>query len=161
LIYAKRIHEADTIKHFLTVPELWDRISESGQKAEEFEPTMIDCVHWVGLFEESKMFGIGLCHPINNTTCMVHINIKREYRQRLGKQGGKLFLEYIVKKTDFQKVNAEVPVIYKNVAKFTEKMGFKIEGLNKKSINKNNTLHDQIMFGQTRHMIEEFLNKGV
>ena len=161
MIHYKRLFEAELIKEFITEPWLWERVSEYGQQPEDFDAPITDAMHWIGLFEDDRLFGIGLMHGLNNTTVMIHINIQKDDRFKLSTKGGQLILQYFLNETDFQKINAEVPVIFKEVVKFTQSMGFSIEGLNRKSINKHNGLIDQINLGQTRNEVKEFLGKRI
>ena len=57
----------------------------------------------------------------------------------------------------YQKLVAQVPVIYPNVIKFTEMAGFQQEGTNRASYRKNGALYDQIWLGITRDEIKSFL----
>lgn len=157
MVYYKRLTDSKIITKFLTEPELWDRVSEYGQQAEDFEAPVTDAWHWIGLYTDGTLLGIGCIHATNSSTAVVHINIQHKYRHEFAVDGGKLILKYFLRWTDFDKLNAEVPVTYKAVVEFTKSMGFRVEGLNRKSINKHNGLVDQVNLGQTRTEIKEFL----
>lgn len=155
----KRLTDAKLIKEFLTEPELWDRVSEYGQESKDFEPSMDEIMHWIGLYTDDTLFGIGCIHATNATTAVIHINIQHDYRYKFAVSGGTMLLKYFLRWTDFDKLIAEVPVTYKAVVDFTQSMGFSVEGLNRKSINKDNRLVDQVNLGQTRNEIKDFLGK--
>ncbi len=159
MVTAIRLYRADLIKQFLTQDELWERIAEYGQTVDMFVPVIDDSIHWVGLFDDKRLFGIIFLHPHNSTTMIAHINIQKKDRYKLSRAGGIVGLEYIIENTDYDKVQTETPVIYPNVMKFVESMGFRKEGISRKSINKNTQLVDQVMYGATRQEIIEFLSK--
>ncbi len=159
MVTAVRLHRADLIKQFLTQDELWERIAEYGQSKDDFMPVIDDFIHWVGLFDDNRLFGIIFLHPHNSTTLIAHINIQKKDRYKLSRKGGIAGLEYIIKNTDYQKVQTETPVIYPKVMLFVESMGFSKEGISRKSINKDTQLVDQVMYGITRQEIKEFLSK--
>jgi RimJ/RimL family protein N-acetyltransferase len=157
-VYHKRLYDADLIKEFLTTEELWGKISESSQKPEELVIPIDDLIHWVGLYNVTDVLvGIFALHPQTITTCVTHINILEEYRRAYGLPVGLAVLNYMLYSTDYNKFNAEIAVIYPNVLKYTEYFGYKQEGVNRKSINKNNELIDQIYYGVTRTELSQHL----
>ena len=154
MIHYTRLLDGNVIKEFLTEPELWDRVSEYGQLAEDFEPVMDQIMHWIGLYTDDTLFGIGCIHATNSTTAIIHINIQHEYRHEFAVDGGVMLLQYFIHDTEFDKLIAEIPAPYAAVIEFTKSMGFSVEGLNRQSINKHNRLVDQINLVQTRNEIK-------
>jgi len=149
-VYHKRLYDAELIQDFLTDPELWELISESGQKTEGFVVPINDSIHWVGLYDKDLLFGILVIHATTVTTGIVHINILKQYRSKYSTIAGLNCMDYMLYNTEFNKFNTEVPVIYPNVINYLKRFGFKNEGINRLSINKNNMIVDQKSFGITR-----------
>lgn len=155
MLYYQRLNDSKIIKYFLTDPDLWKRISETEQVMGDFTPVINDLIHWVGLYEDDRLFGMLIIHPENSVSALVHINILHNDRYKLSKQAGNLCLDYMINKTDYQKFHTKIPIIYDKVMKFVEYFGFTVEGIQRMSINKNNILVDQILYGITRKEIGE------
>lgn len=139
------------ITELLKDDELWPRISEDGIHKSAWEAPQ-DSVHYLLCMSEDGTAGLFVVHPLNATALEVHINILQQFRQRHAYDCGKAFVEWFVNRApeNFHKVIAQVPVIYPEVAKFTQKFGFLDEGLNRKSIMKQGELIDQHYYGLTR-----------
>ncbi len=160
-IKAVRLYDSKLIEKFLTQDELWDRISEFGQNKADFIAPIVDVIEWVGLFNRNRLFGIIVIHQVTSISCVAHINIQKQDRYKLSTEAGIVGLKYIINETKYLKVNTEVAVIYPQVIKYVESLGFKTEGMNRKSTNKHNVIVDQELFGITRDEIINKLEKGV
>ena len=95
-------------------------------------------------------------HGINGVTVQIHAHVIPAYRKEYSKQTGKAALDYIIENTGYCKIIAVVPVLYNNVKKFCESFGFKEEGINRLSYQKNGEVIDQWYLGITR---EEYSNE--
>ena len=157
--YERTINET-LITHIITHDDIWDDICEYGQTPDEFHVTFVPSQHWVLLQVEHKVIGLFFLDALNSTTAMVHINILKKFRQKYSIMAGRACMKYMLNETDYNKFNTEVPENYPNVMLFLEKFGFIKEGINRNSINKNNTLTDQVYYGMTRVELNQFINRG-
>lgn len=157
-IFCERLYDAAVIEQFLTEPDLWKLISETNQDPADFVAVIDDNVHWVGMYDDELLYGMLVVHTITPTTAVVHINILKEYRKKYSMISALMCMKYMIHNTDYNKFNTEVPEIYPNVEKFLLQFGFKVEGRNRNSINKDNILVDQTYFGITRDELVQSLN---
>ena len=152
----KRLTNKKIIRKILTNPEIWDRICEDGQDSKHYNPPMNKNCHWVGLYHNNILLGIGWLHPHNSVTAVCHVNVLKEHRiHSLG--AGMMAISYVVTETDYTKFIAEVGEIHKDVLGFMNKIGFEREGVNKASLLKNNKLVDQIYFGSNRNTLSKVI----
>jgi RimJ/RimL family protein N-acetyltransferase len=146
----KELKNLRLIEQFITEDnELWERVSEDGNKKENFKLSENPYFWWVGCFnKKGVLVGLFWLHHINNASVQIHAHVKKEFREEYSVKCGKEMIKYFVKNFKFyNKLIAEIPVIYKDVIKFTLKFGFKFEGTNRKSVLKNGELLDQNRYG--------------
>lgn len=152
----KEIKNLDLVEKFISDdPELWDRISEDGQKKEEFKLSPNPYFWWIGCFNKrGVLVGIFWLHHLSNVSLQIHIHIKKEYRKDFAYECGREIIKYFVKNfKSYKKLIAEIPVINADVIKFTQKFGFKFEGINRLSVEKNGNIIDQNRYGLIRSEI--------
>ena len=158
-VHYRRLDEEDRelIRSYMTQDELWERISEDGCNKDEYTPPMHELFHWVGMYNNKDEFmGTLFLHPETMHVVNIHFNLSKKYRKLYSFLGGQAAFDYMLNCTDFEKFNTTVPLEYPDVVGFLDKLGFTREGLNRKSISKNNIMHDQYYYGMTR---EEMKNK--
>lgn len=162
-IYLKEIDDLEVIREILIEPEMWDRISEDGQKKEDFIISDNPAFIWVGVFSrgnitrDRKLIGIFFLHALNKTTLQIHAHIKKEFRKEFAKRAGKEIISYFVNETDFEKLLAEIPVVYQDVYHYTKSFGFIDEGINRQSFLKKGKVIDQYRLGLTRKEAKKWL----
>lgn len=140
-------------------PEAWDRVSEDGNKKEDFIITENPYFWWVGCYAKGKgMVGLFWLHHINNTTIQIHINVKKEHREKYAYECGESILKFFQKELKgYDKIIAEIPVIYPDVYYYAKKFGFVDEGVNRASYKKNNKIIDQYRLGITRSEVNKWV----
>ena len=121
---------------------------------EDFNPN-VDDECWLLMNNESDIVALYNLHGVNGVTVQIHAHVLPEYRKECSKETGKAALDYIIENTGYYKIIATVPVIYNNVKRFCESFGFKEEGINRLSYQKNGEIIDQWQLGITRG---EYLN---
>lgn len=138
----------------LTDDELWDRIGPDGcDKSNSHLPD--DWVYLAFVSKQDGIIGFWIYHYVNDVCINIHINVLKEHRERHAYNCGRVLLNFIKNNLpDVKKINAEIPVCYPGVIHFTKKYGFYVEGINRKSIMKNNKLTDQCLLGLTREELE-------
>lgn len=158
----KEIKELDLVENFIKDdPELWDRISEDGNKKDDFKILPNPYFWWIGCYsKKGVLVGIFWLHHINNVTIQLHAHVKKEYRKDYAYQCGREILKYFIKEfKNYEKMIAEIPEIYPDVIKFTLKFGFKEEGVNRLSYKKNNKIVNQCRYGITKKEVMIWLQQ--
>ena len=145
----RRSTDAAEIKRLLTTPGLWECISW-GADADTFEPPIMDSLIYLIAEAEGEPVGVFFMHPHSPVTATVHINMLPDCRGKDATKAGRLFLAWAHTQTDYQKLIAEIPEVFPNVRAFAERMGFEVEGVNRKSYPLNGKLVDQWHMGITR-----------
>jgi RimJ/RimL family protein N-acetyltransferase len=146
----KHLENLKIVEKFITEDdELWNRISEDGNKKEDFKLQENHYFWWIGCFNKrGVLVGLFWLHHVNNSSIQIHAHVKKEYREEYSFKCGKEIIKYFAKNfKSYNKLIAEIPVIYQDVIKFTLKFGFKFEGTNRKSVLKNGELLDQNRYG--------------
>lgn len=158
MISLKKAESAEEIRNILRDPELFGRIAEDGHDPEEYKIPFDGNQCYMLIMLGDNPIGVWNLYPVNSTTLNIHCNIIKEYRE-YGKEAGRLILEWFVNHSpnQYQKLNAEIPVIYPSVYHYTKGMGLQDEGLNRLSIMKNGELVDQYRLGTTRTETIKFL----
>ena len=142
----------DYIKSVLCEPEMWDRCCDD-QTTVNVED--IPCIWLV-----CKKYGHrkGLCSVFNSAGCSleIHINIPSENRGKGTIQMGKAFLAWVKKENRIgkQKINTQIPTIYKDVIQYALRLGFQKEGVNRQSVIKGSKMIDKIYMGITFQEIQ-------
>lgn len=158
MITLKKAETIEEVEQILKDPEIFDRIAEDGHLTEDYEIPFDDHQCYMMLMLEEQAIGVWNLHPLNMVTLGIHCNIIKKYRKHK-KEAGRLIVDWFVNDCpiQYQKLNAEIPVVYPEVYHFTKKFGFSDEGINRLSIVKNGELVDQYRLGLTREEAKRFL----
>ncbi len=158
MIEVFKITDIPTILSVLTDPDIFATISEDGIKPEDLKID-VDSQCWLAMVSSSKFLGLYNLKPLSGVCLDIHAHVLPEFRKEHSKETGRAALQWIYANAPkYHKVEARIPVCYKNVRDFTCSFGFKEEGLSRLSYRKNGMLHDQYLLGITRGEIEAFLN---
>lgn len=136
--------------------EMWERCSHDNLKRGAGLIVDMACT-WLVYKEcgENK----ALCSIIDGGSAVleIHIYIIKENRGRNTKKYGMGFLGWVKNNAskNKQKINTKVPVINHDVIRFARSLGFKDEGIDRKSIMKNGSLIDRQRLGITMQEIAE------
>jgi len=156
LCKAETVEEVDAI---LRDPELFERIAEDGQ-GDDYKTPFDGHQRYMMIMKEDQAIGVWNLYPVNTVTLNIHCNLLKNHRG-YGVEASVLILEWFL--TDcpkqYEKLNAEIPVIYPEVYYHTKKFGFQDEGINRQSIMKNGVLVDQWRLGATKPEVREFMAK--
>ena len=158
MLYLKQAESVEEIEHILKDPEIFGRISEDGIVAASYEVPFDGHQIYMKIMVDDQLIGVWIVYPDNRTTLNIHCNILKDHREH-GKSAGNLILEWFALESEdsYQKLNAEIPVIYNDVYHFTKSFGFADEGINRQSIMKGGTIVDQYRLGITRAEVIEYL----
>jgi len=154
MILLRKAENIEEVEAILKDPEIFGRVAEDGHDLESFEIDMSSNCFML-IEKDSKIIGVWCIYPVNKTTLNIHCNILKEHREH-GKESGRLILKWFAEESpeQYQKLNAEIPVIYTAVYHFTKNFGFQDEGINRKSISKEGQLVDQYRLGITREEVK-------
>ncbi len=146
---AKEISEFDWI---LKDPEIFERIAEDGMMPNDLDIPLNDHQCYQLVVVDGETIGVWCFYPVNCSTLNIHANILKKHRKEHASEAVRLALTWFAEHSPDQyvKLNAEIPVIYEDVYRYTKKAGFTDEGLNRLSIMKKGVLVDQHRLGLTR-----------
>jgi len=153
LIHLERAETKEQVEAILRDPDIFARISEDGHISSDYDVCMTNC--FMLIVDNGNVMGVWCLYPANRTTLNIHCNILEQYRKH-GKEAARLILEWFVEESpeQYQKLNAEIPMIYPEVYHFTKNQGFQDEGINRLSISKKGQLVDQWRLGITRDEVK-------
>jgi RimJ/RimL family protein N-acetyltransferase len=152
-------HTTDMIlvKAIMTDNVIWDESTEDNMNKDLFSPGYDGLSGWLLCEINGNIAGLILVHHDNNTTIKIHPYLFNEYR----KYGRKMMIEFFkwflkLDKT-IKKVIVSIPFNRRIVYNFAKKVGFKDEGINRKSYFKNGETHDQWLLGLTKKEIKRLV----
>jgi RimJ/RimL family protein N-acetyltransferase len=99
------------------------------------------------------------CVAVNGVTVLIHPHVLPEVRSKYARESCLAALKWIYDNAPkYVKITALIPVIHKNVKLFAKRIGFKEEGINRKSYLKDGKVIDQWLLGITRSELGDVLN---
>jgi hypothetical protein len=143
--------------------EIWDRVSEDGNRKEDYRPQIVKGVLWLGIYaKDNTLIGIFVFNQLTLTIIKFHACIIKKYRQEYAKEAGRLGIIYFSYHLDdrVKKAVLEIPVCYPEVCMYSLRNGFVKEGINRKSVMKKGKLIDQYLLGITKEEAISSLKKG-
>lgn len=150
--------DAQLIMDVITVPELWETISEDDQSPELWEPDLTEA--WLAAYTDQKeLIGFYNLHVRNGITLQIHPMILPNKRGKWAYKTAMEALRWVNEYTSFQKVVCEIPFIYPHVKMFALQCGMVKEGINRCSFLKYGKIHHMWMLGITRDEIERRINE--
>lgn len=149
MITLRRAAKIEEVQEIIKDPEIFSRIAEDGHNADVYNISMNNC--YMLILEDDLIIGVWCLYPANKSTLNIHCNILKAHRKH-GKEAGQLILKWFAEESpkQYQKLNAEIPMVYPEVYHYTKKQGLVDEGINRLSIMKNGELVDQWRLGITR-----------
>jgi len=152
LIKLEPTKDSQLIKTVLSDPELWERISEDGQKPEHMKISVFDPHYWFRVMIDNEVAALVLFTQKGLHTINIHINVLKKYRKKYAKPIGKEIIRFFAEDAPkaWQKMNAEIPVIFHDVYQFSLNCGLTQEGINRSSTLKNGEMMNQYYLGITR-----------
>lgn len=145
------------VREILENPTIKEAICEDG-----CDGINIDVVGeaWVLIIVDDDVIGTYNLHPHNSITCEIHAHILPEFRKQYSMESGKCILKWLLEFAPmYKKLIAQVPECHQNVVNFCLAQGFKQEGVNRLSYQKNGKIINQVMLGMTKQEIEAAVNE--
>lgn len=147
----KRVRDPRIIDAVVT--ELWDVIiDDSVVNSEDLAPAINEDHRWYATYgEDGDLVSLWYAHRLNHITWQIHTHFRKKYWGKdLAVPHSKLALKKIWVNTNAKKLYALVPEFAKPVLRLAKATGFKQEGRQKLSYQKNDKIYDQIHLGQLR-----------
>lgn len=152
---SQRIYDVELIKLIAAMPEFLETI-EDGMALEQYEPDMNSA--WVLITEKSDIIGLAQLKPLNSIVLELHPQVFKKHRAKYNKTFFyELYKWILVNATQYQKVNATMPVIYKHLKRFALSVGFTLEGVDRQSHIKNGDIVDRWIFGITKKELKKVI----
>lgn len=150
------------IKNLLTIPELWERISEDGATKEEYSPECNESHIWILIKDDEKIIGAIYLHKQTSVSIQFHPSFLKKHRNKKHETMN-IFYKWFLENVDYNvnKINVNIPMCFPFVIKFAEDVGFKKEGVNYQSYMKNGIYQDLQNLGITREEIIEYLEARI
>ena len=147
-----RTNNPDLIAKFMTQPKLYERMREdTSPNPASWRPNLLLST-WLMVYEEHenevKVVGIFAFVPETELIYRFHPAIAPEFwgkPQSLA--AGKLAVNWLWKHTNAKKIVGKVPIIYKDLLKWGQRLGFAREGIQRRSFLRNGELLDQYYMG--------------
>jgi len=154
----ERTYNEEFVRCFMSTPEIFDTVSEDGQRPIDFNPDVEKDV-WLVVVDDEEIIGLYFLHSLTTVTMMIHAQILVRYRAKHSKTAGIEVYKWMLDNLpdECQKFVTSVPALYGNVIKYVKYFGFKHEGTNRKSYLKGGEIVDMENYGITRDEVEEYL----
>lgn len=124
-------------------PVIFDAISEDGA------PQQIPQAHYLGGYVDDVCVGVVLVNFLSRHAADVHIQVLPEHRKQhaltLGLEAKRWLFDY-----GMEKLVAQIPFCCENVKNFALKIGFQVEGINRKRWLKKGQFWDSWYLGCLR-----------
>jgi hypothetical protein len=147
-VIIERTYDIEEINYVLKHPNVKGFIEDDF--SQDVEYPMLDIVYYLAARENDIIAGMFVVLPINGVTVDAHSAMLPGFYGDKAREAGRLAIRWVFESTGFLKINGSTPDYNKRALRFSEDIGFKREGINKKSYMKNGKLYDQIYFGVER-----------
>ena len=148
---ATRTYNTALVREIMLRPEIFATVAEDDADPADYQPDLVKSCWLVITDDDGELMAIYVFHRRNAVTYEAHPVVLPEHRKCYSDDTGRVALTWLLDNViDCQKVTALVPALYPNARDFGLRMGFQIEGTNRKSYLKHAQLHDQWHLGITR-----------
>lgn len=135
--------DCELIESVLFHPVIFDSISEDGAQQH------IPHGHYLGGFVDDVCVGVVLVNFLSKNVADVHIQVLPEHRKAHALDFGLAARDWLFD-AGLTKLLAQIPFCCENVKNFALKIGFEVEGVNRKRWLKNGQLWDSWYLGCLR-----------
>lgn len=141
------INDVEMINQVMSDISVIDDISDDYSKGCVFR-TLPESFEFMAIYDLGQLQGFYVITPLNTVTAEIHTCLLPGIRGGKALNAGRLLLDYLFSK--YLKAISWVPEINRKALIYAIRLGFSIEGVNKKSFFKNSCLIDQTLVGLTR-----------
>jgi hypothetical protein len=147
--------DMDKIANIVREPYVWDQVTEGNSNPKDFYPQSNPLSFW--MISENEE-GVILVLADNSVTTLIHPYVTKNHKGS-GFYMIKAFLEWFLtnSKEDANKVNVKIPTFNKVGKNMALKIGFKEEGIDRQSYQRDGKFYDQYLLGITKNEIKEVL----
>lgn len=146
----ERTFDIEIINHVLKHPSVKEFVEDDFSQNVEYP--IHDGIYYLVARENDIIAGMFVVFPLNGVTVDAHSAVLPGFYGDKAREAGKLAISWVFENTDYLKINGSTPIYNERALRFSEDIGFKKEGINKKSYIKNSKLYDQIYFGVEREV---------
>lgn len=147
LLAISRTHDMGLVRAILADPAIWPHIHDDG--ATEPAPIDHEGLYWL-LVDDGAPAGVFLLHAHNTVTYEVHTCLLPRIWGAKARKASELGKAWMFDNTPCQKLITHVPAYNLHALRFSERCGFKREGVNRASFLRNGELLDQHLLGYTK-----------
>jgi RimJ/RimL family protein N-acetyltransferase len=133
----------DSARKVIFDPGVYADIAEDGVEWDDLPDGPIYLTGFVG----NDIIGTFVILQRSTYRAEVHVQVIPKYREKWAAAFGRAVIGWAWANTAYRKLTAEIPVTHPNVLDFAERMGFEIEGVNRRSLMKGGKLVDQWYVG--------------
>lgn len=145
-MYLMRTFDVSGINRIVHDPSIHEQLCDDNTR--DWTVTECDSLRWIGVHDElDHLHGAFLLIPQNSVTVEIHTCLLPILHGAQAVQAGQLLLDLIF--TDYKKAITHVPIDNRRAAWFAANLGFRLEGINRKSFLKDGQLLDQKIMGLT------------
>lgn len=105
---------------------------------------------YIGCFVGSRLAGFIHLSKAKRYIADIHININKPFRGYAPAFASKV-IGNIFNNSDINRIESEIPVLYKSMLKFVQNIGFKLEGEKQEAFKKHGKWHNTYTIGLTRN----------
>jgi len=151
-----RTYDIELIRSVVTSDTFWDDVTEDGQEKEYYEPNLQKYI-WLRV-DGNELVALIAVEAIEGYTVRVHPMVLAEHRD----VSRETMVELVrwLDTTDYEKITADIPKIYRHVRLFALDAGLKQEGVRTSCHLKNGEMHDMYSYSATRKEINERFKDG-
>ena len=144
-----RTEDLDTIDYVLKHPKIRGSIGDDVTSKMDIDYPISENVYYLAEVS-SEVLGMFVFYPQNSVTFEGHFAVLPGLYGKNAIRAGLEAIDWIFGNTECLKINGVTPHYNPLALRYAQKLGFKKEGVNCKSILKDGKLHDQTFFGLER-----------
>jgi hypothetical protein len=149
LIDIVRTFDYDLVDSILNLPELLETIAPK-KLDKPFKTPRDEKVFYLTPVSPEGVIGVFIIHQDTQCSYKIHANIMIGFRRKYSEEACEKVVQWVWDNIDTDKLNCDIPCIYKNVVDRALAVGFEIEGIRKKVYLKDNKALDLVMLGIER-----------
>ena len=142
-------HDLEFIQNTWLNPSILPHINDDMTMGEmiRWDKVVAHGLFLIPIVDDGGRIGFFYLVPQSNTYWEVHVAILPQYRGKVAIEAGKAVVKWFFENTPAKKLVANVPVDNQKAYALARRVGFNLEGMNRKSFLRNHKLIDQYFMG--------------